>query len=113
MKEKEYLETENFVLKEEVNRLMKYAPVSSVTHSRSVSNVSSINIEEDFGYSSAKNTLELKRDRDVPAIMTTPPASIVHDRTENDKERYTNDNLSDANNTPETFGTLSKLLLKC
>lgn len=108
VKDKEFLETENFVLKEEVNRLIKYAPVSSVTHSRSVSNVSSINIEEDFGYQSAKNTLELKRDKDVPVIINTPPPSNVHDRTENDKERYSNDNFSDVNNTPETFGALSK-----
>lgn len=111
VKEKEFLETENFVLKEEVNRLIKYAPISSVTHSRSVSNVSSINIEEDFGYSSAKNTLELKRDKDGPVTLSTPPPSIVHDRSENDKERYNNDNLSDINNTPENFNHLRKSYL--
>lgn len=64
VKEKEQLEQDNFMLTEEVNRLIKYAPIiSKVMHSRSVSNVSSVNLEDDFGYASAKNTLELKRSK--------------------------------------------------
>lgn len=62
VKDKEFLESENFVLKEEIDRLIKRVPLlSPVTHSRSISNVSSLNLEEDFGYSSARNTLELKK----------------------------------------------------
>lgn len=64
VKEKEQLEQENFILTEEVSRLIKYAPtVPKVMHSRSVSNVSSVNLDDDFGYASAKNTLELKRSK--------------------------------------------------
>lgn len=87
VKERERLETENYMLQEEVKRLMKYSPaVGSVIHSRSVSNVSSVNLEEDFGYSSAKNTLEIK------------------------KERPDRNNVSvDFNHTPENFVELRKL----
>lgn len=90
------------MLKEEINRLMKYAPISSVTHSRSVSNVSSINIEEDFGYSSAKNTLEIKKD----ALNFTTP---LNDRSI-DKDKF---NVpSELNHTPELFADLRELSIK-
>lgn len=95
VKEKEFLETENYMLKEEVNRLIRYAPVSSVTHSRSVSNVSSVNADEDFGYASAKNTLEARKDH----LMLTPPTL---DRNA-DKDK-----ANDINYTPE-FNDLRKL----
>lgn len=108
VKEKEFMETENFLLKAEVNRLLKYAPVSSVTHSRSISNVSSINFEEDFGYASAKNTLELKKDKDVPMIISTPPPSMPQDRSDNYKEKYINGDSSDTHHTPEGFTNLSE-----
>ncbi|XP_055305869.1 unconventional myosin-Vb isoform X2 [Sitodiplosis mosellana] len=62
--EKEQLEKENFLLSQEVDRLSRLQPNSYLSHSRSVSNVSSVNIDEDFGYASAKNTLELKKDKD-------------------------------------------------
>lgn len=72
VKDKELLESENYMLKEEVNRLIKFAPpMATVTHSRSASNVSSINLDDDFGYSSARNTLELKRENGIS--FRTPP----------------------------------------
>lgn len=62
IKDKDYLENENILLRGEVDRLtrMTAKPGDYVTHSRSLSNASSQN-DEDFGYSSAKNTLDTKR----------------------------------------------------
>lgn len=100
VKDKEALETEIFFLKGEVDRLIKYAPVSSVTHSRSTSNVSSVNMEEDFGYASAKNTLDKKEHGAI--LGSTPPASFMPD-----KDRM---QTSDLNHTPDSF-TFSKSLV--
>lgn len=61
IKDKDSLENDNFILRNEIDRLLRLVPKGSVTHSRSISNASSVNVEEDFGYSSAKNTLDLKR----------------------------------------------------
>lgn len=82
------------MLKEEVKRLIRYAPVSSVTHSRSVSNVSSVNIDEDFGYSSSKNTLEIKKD------SFTSGTDKNGDRDRN--------GVPDLNHTPEGFADMRK-----
>ncbi|XP_067632478.1 unconventional myosin-Va isoform X2 [Eurosta solidaginis] len=61
IKEKEIIENENYMLKEELSRYHKPNDSRDIQrHSRSVSNASSQN-EEDVGYVSAKNTLELKR----------------------------------------------------
>lgn len=62
IKDKDYLENENIMLRGEVDRLRRMTTKSNdfVTHSRSLSNASSLN-DEDFGYSSAKNTLDTKR----------------------------------------------------
>lgn len=63
IKDKEYLENEIIVLKSEISNLSQMVGVKNpnfVTHSRSISNASSQN-EEDFGYSSSKNTLESKK----------------------------------------------------
>lgn len=67
VKDKEVLENENYLLKEELARLQRTSanPSDYNGHSRSLSNASSQN-EEDFGYSSAKNTLELKRGSALP-----------------------------------------------
>lgn len=94
VKEKEFLETENYMLKEEVKRLIRYAPISSVTHSRSVSNVSSVNIDEDFGYSSSKNTLEIKKESFSSA-------------TDKNGDRDRN-GVPDLNHTPEAFADMRK-----
>lgn len=62
IKEKEIIENENYLLKEELSRHQKPngARDNNNQHSRSVSNASSQN-EDDVGYVSAKNTLELRR----------------------------------------------------
>lgn len=68
IKDKENLESDNYILRNEIDRLLRLVPKSNVTHSRSISNASSINIDEDFGYSSARNTLDVKK-----AGFSTPP----------------------------------------
>lgn len=95
VKDKELLESENYMLKEEITRLIKFAPpMMTVTHSRSASNVSSINLDDDFGYSSARNTLEFKRENG--GSFRTPPVAFGAD-----KPKAT---LND----PETNGAFSK-----
>lgn len=84
VKEKELLESENYLLKEEMNRLIKLAPpIATVTHSRSASNVSSINMDDDFGYSSARNTLELKRENGIG--FHTPPSGFGSEKNDRQK----------------------------
>lgn len=98
VKEKELLESENFMLKEEVNRLIKFAPpMATVTHSRSASNVSSINLDDDFGYSSARNTLELKRENGIG--FRTPPQGFGSEKAEKQKVN---------SSEPDTNGVFSK-----
>lgn len=93
VKEKEMLESENFILKEEINRLIKFAPpIATVTHSRSASNVSSINLDDDFGYSSARNTLEMKRENGVG--FRTPPLGFGAEKQDKQKSNLSE---SDAN----------------
>lgn len=100
VKEKEQLEQDNAILNEEVNRLIRYAPnVPRVTHSRSVSNVSSVNLDDDFGYSSAKNTLELKRGR-------SKDAEVVNGT--NQSEGRSINHLSDLHHSPDSFDNLSE-----
>ncbi|XP_058836373.1 unconventional myosin-Va isoform X2 [Topomyia yanbarensis] len=62
VKDKELLENENHALRHELRRLQHIISNSHElkSHSRSVSNASSTN-EEDFGYNSGKNTLEIRR----------------------------------------------------
>lgn len=61
IKEKEIIENENYMLKEELSRYQKpNGTRENNQHSRSVSNASSQN-EDDVGYVSAKNTLEMRR----------------------------------------------------
>lgn len=65
VEEKEFLEKENKLLKEEINRLMRMAitgkgvPNEYLTMQRSLATNSFNNSDDDFGYDSAKNTLEL------------------------------------------------------
>ena len=56
------LENENVALRQEVRRLQRIMADSHElkTHSRSVSNASSTN-EEDYGYTSGRNTLDIRR----------------------------------------------------
>ncbi|XP_037046669.1 unconventional myosin-Va-like isoform X1 [Bradysia coprophila] len=68
IKDKENLESDNYILRNEIDRLVRLIPKGNITHSRSISNASSINIDEDFGYSSSRNTLEVKR----PGHSTPP-----------------------------------------
>lgn len=68
IKDKENLESDNYILRNEIDRLLRLVPKGNVTHSRSISNASSINIDEDFGYSSARNTLDVKK-----TGFSTPP----------------------------------------
>uniref|UniRef100_A0A1B0DFZ0 Dilute domain-containing protein n=1 Tax=Phlebotomus papatasi TaxID=29031 RepID=A0A1B0DFZ0_PHLPP len=73
VKDKDTLETENYLLKEEINRLQRLVenPNYYRSHSRSISNASSQN-EEDFGYMSGKNTLEIRKE-----ATSTPKRSDV------------------------------------
>lgn len=59
LKDKEVIESENYMLKEELNKFQKQNMYAYNHHTRSISNASSQN-EEDIGYSSAKNTLEIR-----------------------------------------------------
>lgn len=98
--EKDQLEQENYLLNEEVHRLLKCVPTAPrVQHSRSVSNVSSVNLDDDFGYASAKNTLELKRvkakDRDT-------------DNGTNQSDGRSANNLSDLQHTPDSYEQFSE-----
>lgn len=61
IKDKEVIENENFMLKEELSRL---TAGSFSLHARTASNASSQN-EEDVGYASAKNTLDINRPPDL------------------------------------------------
>lgn len=99
--DKEILEKENHNLQQEVNRLIKLQPNTYVTHSRSVSNVSSINIDEDFGYASAKSTLELKRDKEN---ITNGSSAL---QINGDKAKNIN-NLSDVNQSSDIYEGFSK-----
>lgn len=74
IKDKDILETENITLKEELNRFSRLSLPH--THSRSISNVSNVstNNDEDFGYASAKNTLELKKSRSPPSEENESPS---------------------------------------
>ncbi|XP_040174069.1 unconventional myosin-Va isoform X1 [Anopheles arabiensis] len=62
VKDKDVLENENVALRQEVRRLQRIMADSHElkTHSRSVSNASSTN-EEDYGYTSGRNTLDIRR----------------------------------------------------
>uniref|UniRef100_A0A182NJ12 Myosin motor domain-containing protein n=1 Tax=Anopheles dirus TaxID=7168 RepID=A0A182NJ12_9DIPT len=62
VKDKDALESENSALRQEVRRLQRIMSDSHElkTHSRSVSNASSTN-EEDYGYTSGRNTLDIRR----------------------------------------------------
>lgn len=122
-KEKELLEKENKLLNDEVNRLIILNPSNSNinTHSRSASNVSSINNDDDFGYSSAKNTLELKRERDkdnnnmlsIP-VTPIPPTSKGKNKAHNDTEMELFDsfNKSSDTSTPKKKDVLATIKLR-
>lgn len=99
--EKEQLERENYMLSQEVERMSKQLPKS---HSRSVSNVSSVNIDEDFGYGSARNTLELKRDRDTSQNGLSDAGPI------NENEREKLKNIANAKQSPESYEEFSESL---
>ncbi|XP_055621757.1 unconventional myosin-Va isoform X2 [Toxorhynchites rutilus septentrionalis] len=73
VKEKDQLENENNALKHELRRLQNVVSNSHElkTHSRSVSNASSVN-EEDYGYNSGKNTLEIRRSPQSHEDHSTP-----------------------------------------
>lgn len=108
VKEKEQLEQENLMLNEEVHRFIKYAPkIPSVIHSRSVSNVSSINIEDDFGYDSAKNTLELKRDRDRDRENINVSQNAMQQTIMDGNDKVVN-SVSDLQQAPESYDGFSK-----
>ena len=56
LKDKEQMEHDNQLLRDELQRLSRHG-----THSRTMSNASSCNNDEDIGYASPKNMLESKR----------------------------------------------------
>lgn len=65
IKDKEIIENENYTLKEELSRLQNGGlSAFGMHHGRSASNASSQN-EEDIGYGSSKNTLEINRPPDL------------------------------------------------
>lgn len=107
--EKEQLEKENFMLNQEVERLIRLNPVSYKGHSRSISNVSSVNNDEDFGYSSAKNTLELKRDKEI-VPNGIHDLSAIAQVNGSDKEKFKNlANVTDFSQSQESYDGFSKL----
>ncbi|XP_034479996.1 unconventional myosin-Vb isoform X1 [Drosophila innubila] len=67
IKDKEVIENENYSLKEELSRMQQHHNGLSsfgMRHARSASNASSQN-DEDIGYGSAKNTLDINRPPDL------------------------------------------------
>lgn len=107
--EKEQLERENYMLSQEMERMAKQQPTYA-SHSRSVSNVSSINIDEDFGYASAKNTLELRRDKETNH-NGLPDSSLPVPTSENEKDKMKNStNSTDINQTPDSYEGFSKFI---
>jgi len=67
IKDKEVIENENYQLKEELSRMQQHHNGLSsfgMHHARSASNASSQN-EDDIGYASAKNTLDINRPPDL------------------------------------------------
>lgn len=95
--EKEILETENSQLKEEVRRLQLQLNNSSAslnysTQSHSLSTTTSSQNEEDVGYSSAKNTLELRRE-DKGANKNSYTAKFIRLRKLYEEEKATSERL--------------------
>lgn len=89
VKDKENLENENYLLRHEVDRLDKLSPPHHnkyVSHSRSISNVSSIN-DEDFGYSSAKNTLESRQKTSLAPELPEANEKLHSDSTSTPKDK--------------------------
>ncbi|EAA11777.4 AGAP006479-PA [Anopheles gambiae str. PEST] len=84
VKDKDVLENENVALRQEVRRLQRIAADSHElkTHSRSVSNASSTN-EEDYGYTSGRNTLDIRRASPHP--YEDPSDSTVGESPEKDQ----------------------------
>ncbi|XP_052893039.1 unconventional myosin-Va isoform X5 [Anopheles moucheti] len=84
VKDKDALENENVSLRQEVRRLQRIMADSHElkTHSRSVSNASSTN-EEDYGYTSGRNTLDIRRASPHP--YEDPSDSTVGDSPEKDQ----------------------------
>lgn len=80
LKDKEVIENENYMLKEELSRFHKSHSISGDynKHSRSISNASSQN-EDDVGYASAKNTLEMRRNQNSLQLdqMNTSPEAFA------------------------------------
>lgn len=95
LKDKEQVENDNLMLKEQVQRLTRSLPLNHGSHSRSISNASSINNDEDFGYASSKNTLELKKNS---SSFTPPPSEkhVAHNEYQNES------------NTQDSLGKTSK-----
>lgn len=87
LKDKEILENECYLMKIEMDRMSRLLP--NFGHSRSISNASSINNDEDFGYSSSRNTLDLKKG----ASSLTPPTSERQDGSETYTHRTTESTL--------------------
>ncbi|XP_041769194.1 unconventional myosin-Va isoform X4 [Anopheles merus] len=84
VKDKDVLENENVALRQEVRRLQRIMADSHElkTHSRSVSNASSTN-EEDYGYTSGRNTLDIRRASPHP--YEDPSDSTVGESPEKDQ----------------------------
>lgn len=99
IKEKELIELENNSLKMELSRVSRLIP----SHSRSISNASSVNNEEDFGYGSAKNTLDNKKN----STMLTPPTHH-HNHNATSISNQSMDS-SQEHSTPDSFTKQSML----
>uniref|UniRef100_A0A1A9USQ1 Myosin motor domain-containing protein n=1 Tax=Glossina austeni TaxID=7395 RepID=A0A1A9USQ1_GLOAU len=83
IKEKEIIENENYLLKEELNKFYNQSAKSDyndviTNHMRSSSNASSQN-DEDIGYSSARNTLEPKRQTELANLPTQESLQYAED----------------------------------
>lgn len=109
--EKEQLENENSQLIQEIELFKRSQIKPYAAHSRTVSNVSSVNNDEDFGYASAKNTLEFKRDRDaLPNGLSDSNAGTPI--TEHDKEKLKNLNNA-KRSSPESYEEFSECFSFC
>lgn len=103
LRDKVLAEQENATLRHEVARLTRLLPGGG--HSRSLSNASSCtNDNDDGGYASAKNTLELKRNATNASLtLTLPPtATSRHNGSSSDAPPNATDT------SPEAFDTKSE-----
>ena len=122
IKDKDILENDNQMLRNEVKRLLKLVPNDYTNSTNSLVN----NTDEDFGYVSAKNTLEMKKGTNNVKKIIIENASTPKTINANKIVNNTDDDNIDSNlqcrlinfqrkfSTPDSlnnFSTIGEILL--